>query len=121
LFNSCITRQVSLILVTQVDKSAVAWGTFEDKMNTTGWSEFSAESSGAYSDWLQSYALGQLEAYMSFDRVGQMLNSVRALSANAPAALPFIRKHDAAVRKTVSFRDVYQIDVELCIDMFVCS
>ncbi|CAE8600038.1 unnamed protein product, partial [Polarella glacialis] len=44
---------------------AVAWGTFEDNLNVTGWGILDVETSGSYSDQKQHLAAGMVEGYLT--------------------------------------------------------
>jgi hypothetical protein len=46
-------------------KGAVAWGTFQDSLNQTGWGILNVHSSEAFSDDLQHEAAGMVEGYLT--------------------------------------------------------
>jgi hypothetical protein len=50
---------------------AVAYATFDDRVESTGWMFLRLTTSSTYSDAVQSYAAGYLEGYLSATRIAQ--------------------------------------------------
>jgi hypothetical protein len=87
------------ISLAQIDKngSSAAWGSFADTLETAGWGELNMETSAAFSDKVQAFALGYLEASLSRRRIRQMWRAVHSLHNNAQVVV-YLRAYDGALR-----------------------
>ena len=71
-----------------VDPNAIAWSTFVDSMNETGWSVLRVNTNSAYSDLLQMRAAGFIEGALTAPHILQnsIISNADAYGANpAPA------------------------------------
>lgn len=96
----------------QIDKtgSSVAWGSFADTLETAGWGELNMETSAAFSDPLQAFALGYLEASLTRRRGRQMYRAVHSLHNNAQVTV-YLRAYDTALRAHLRRLGLYHGDV----------
>jgi len=85
-------------------KDAVAWGTFDDVMQTTGWGELNIRTSSQHSDLEQSYAAGYLEGSLTHARITQIAHFVNHAHSHEKT-LAFVEQQDAFLRKRVQSVD----------------
>jgi hypothetical protein len=113
----------------QVADNAIAWGSFQDSISSTGWGILNLQSSSAHSDYLQAAALGFLEGtirvvtrhysiilddraneivgwfsihsgVLTRTRIAQMWESVKYLHGRV-ANMDFLGKHNDYIRSQV--------------------
>ncbi len=73
-----------------IHKDGVAWATFLDQINSTGWSQLTVTASPSFDDVAQGYAMGFLEGTLTAQRIYQAyLNYVATMPANTPQILKF--------------------------------
>ncbi|CAN7985572.1 unnamed protein product [Ixodes hexagonus] len=60
------------------DQGAVAWATFQNDINFSGWTFLEVESNASYPDGVQAYAAGAVEAYLTHDLMEQQYNNMYA-------------------------------------------
>jgi len=52
-----------------LSEDTVAWATFKNEINQTGWTYLEVKTSGKFEDSIQAYAAGYLEAYLTADLI----------------------------------------------------
>lgn len=59
-------------------ENAIAWGSYSDNIESSGWGYLELESNASYADHIQAYAAGALEGYLTHDRIQMQWNNMYA-------------------------------------------
>jgi len=61
------------------DESGVAWGSFADDIEKTGWGRLTVRTNGKYEDEQQAFGAGLVEGYLTQRRIRQFANNLRSM------------------------------------------
>jgi len=90
-----------------VNKSATAWGTFADDLNTTGWGQLNLRTNAAHEDADQAFAAGAVEGMLTAPRIWEHFHNMfpshfKSLNSSELAAVrDFMTTQDAWTREQI--------------------
>ncbi|GBG25254.1 Phospholipase B [Hondaea fermentalgiana] len=88
-----------------LDDDGVAWASFEDGLNKTGWGVFKVHTNASFADDDQAYAAGMLEGYLTaphiFTTARDVVQAIFKADTLPPKVRDFMEKQDAWTRASI--------------------